>query len=244
MSLASTSNNRAVGYIRVSTEEQALEGLSLATQEQRVRAYCAYKGLELVELVVDAGVSASKPLGDRPGGAAVLTHLRRRKEPVRHVVALKLDRLFGETTDALGVVQQWAKAGAALHLIDLGGDSVDVCTGIGRFFLTMLAGVAELERTHISERTTAVLHDKRDRGQRTSRWAPYGYYHSAEGDRVIPEPGEQRVVALVHELRAGGMTFRGIVEELERRRITPRGEKWHLATVQLILRRPPEAGAL
>ena len=58
----------AIGYIRVSTIEQASGGVSLAAQEKRIRDYCVYKGLELDELLVDAGVSASIPLFDRPAG--------------------------------------------------------------------------------------------------------------------------------------------------------------------------------
>ena len=58
----------ALGYIRVSTEEQAREGVSLAAQEARLRAYCTAAGLTLVDIMRDEGVSASKPLNTRPAG--------------------------------------------------------------------------------------------------------------------------------------------------------------------------------
>src|SRR3954467_5975425 len=89
----------AVGYIRVSTDEQATSGLSLEHQEQRIRAYVEANGLTLVKLVRDESVSAGKALADRKGGKAVLDSLA--TGTARHVVALKLDRLFRSTVDAL-----------------------------------------------------------------------------------------------------------------------------------------------
>jgi site-specific DNA recombinase len=60
---------RAVGYGRVSTQEQAEQGISLDAQEARIRAYATMRGLELVAVVVDAGVSAGKyTLEQREGG--------------------------------------------------------------------------------------------------------------------------------------------------------------------------------
>ena len=61
--------NRAVGYARVSTQEQASMGVSLEAQVERLQAYCKMQGLELVAVVVEDGVSAARPLAERPGGA-------------------------------------------------------------------------------------------------------------------------------------------------------------------------------
>ncbi len=108
----------AIGYVRVSTEEQAREGVSLEAQTRAVAAYCALRGLDLVRTVVDEGVSAGKPLGARAGGVAVLDAVKRRR--VDAVVAYKLDRLFRDCADCLAVTRAWDKVGAALHLIDLG----------------------------------------------------------------------------------------------------------------------------
>ena len=82
----------AVLYIRVSTDEQARQGVSLGAQEERLRAYCTMRGLSVVGIIRDEGVSAFKHLDKRPGGAELL-RLVSRGEAV-HVVALKLDRLF------------------------------------------------------------------------------------------------------------------------------------------------------
>ncbi len=55
----------AIGYVRVSTEEQARAGISLDAQTERIRAYCAMSGLDLVEIIRDEGVSGAKPIGKR-----------------------------------------------------------------------------------------------------------------------------------------------------------------------------------
>ena len=93
----------AVAYVRVSTEEQAVAGVSLEAQVAAVRAYALLRGLDLVDVVVDAGVSAGKPLADRAGGAVVLDLVKRRK--VQAVIAVKLDRVFRNAGDCLTVTE-------------------------------------------------------------------------------------------------------------------------------------------
>ena len=58
---------KAVGYVRCSTQEQADSGLGIAAQLDRIKAYCTLKGLAPVEIIVDEGVSAGKPLSTRAG---------------------------------------------------------------------------------------------------------------------------------------------------------------------------------
>src|SRR5260370_15955493 len=81
----------ALGYVRVSTDEQAERGLGLEAQRQRIRAYCEMKGLILTTIFEDPGLSGGKPLGSRSAGGRLLAAARRIK-PV--VVVAKLARLF------------------------------------------------------------------------------------------------------------------------------------------------------
>ena len=82
----------AVGYIRVSTEEQATEGVSIQTQDEKVRAYATRRNLNLIDVVVESGVSEGKPLEEREGGRRVLDLVR--SKAVAAVVVVKLDRAF------------------------------------------------------------------------------------------------------------------------------------------------------
>src|SRR5262245_52064589 len=87
----------AIGYIRVSSEEQADSGLGLAAQRQRIAAYCTMKGLHLAEVFEDPGISAGKPLAGRPAGSRLLAAAKKGKAVV---VVAKLDRLFRSVADA------------------------------------------------------------------------------------------------------------------------------------------------
>ena len=62
----------ALGYVRVSTDEQAERGLGLEAQRQRIRAYCEMKGLRLTTIFEDPGLSGGKPLGSRSAGGRLL----------------------------------------------------------------------------------------------------------------------------------------------------------------------------
>lgn len=225
----------AVAYVRVSTEEQAAEGVSVDAQIAAVRAYAMLRGLDLVDVVVDAGVSAGKPLADRAGGAVVLDLVRRRK--VRAVVGVKLDRLFRNAGDCLTTTEAWDKAGVALHLVDMGGQAIDTSSAMGRFFLTVMAGAAEMERNLIRERTTTALAHKRANGKRTSKDAPIGQRIATDGDTLEADADEQRAVELARSLRADGYTVRAIVDALEAAGIAPRGARWHPTTVNRMLAR-------
>jgi DNA invertase Pin-like site-specific DNA recombinase len=225
----------AIAYVRVSTEEQAAEGVSVDAQVAAVRAYATLRGLELVDVVIDAGVSAGKPLADRVGGAVVLDAVKRRK--VRAVIAVKLDRVFRNAGDCLTVTEGWDRAGVALHLVDMGGQAIDTSSAMGRFFLTVMAGAAEMERNLIRERTTTALAHKRAQGLRTSKDAPYGWRIGADGDTLERDDAEHRALALIQSLRTGGMSVRAIVAHLEGHGIASRGARWHKTTVERVLAR-------
>ena len=225
---------QAAAYIRVSTEEQATEGVSLDAQEATLRAYCAMRGLELAEVVVDAGVSAGKPLSTRDGGAHLLDLVKRGK--VGAVVCYKLDRLFRDASDCLQVTAAWDKAGVALHLVDLGGQSVDTSSAMGRFFLTIMAGAAEMERNLIRERTSAAMAHKASKREYTGGQVPYGWTLGADGVHLTPNPTEQAIIAAARTLREQGLSLRKVGEELTAEGMLPRsGGKWHAESVKVLL---------
>jgi len=222
---------KAVCYLRVSTEEQARHGVSLAAQEEKLLAYCQMSGLEPVAMLREEGVSGSKPLGGRPGGAELLKQVTRKE--VKHVVAMKLDRLFRDAADALNQTKAWDKAGVALHLVDMGGQALNTSTAMGRFFLGMMSSFAELERNLIAERTsTALTHKKMHR----EAYGPTPYGFDREGDVLAMNPQEQEAVVKIRNWREAGWSLRRIVEELNRLAIpTKKGGRWHPCTVSYLL---------
>jgi len=235
-----TRNPVAIGYARVSTTEQSTDGVSLDAQTERIESYCRAVGLELREVITDPGVSGGKPLGERPGGAELLREVK--AGGVAAVVAVKLDRLFRSALDALKTLEDWEKMGIATHLIDQGGAVTGNGSAIGKLLITMLAGVAELERGLISERTKAALAYKKANLEPYSP-TPLGYQR--QGDRLIPDAREAQTIRLILDLRGQGYSYRAIAAELRRRRIpTKRGGRWEAATVRRIVVREGASGAV
>jgi DNA invertase Pin-like site-specific DNA recombinase len=98
----------ALGYIRVSSEEQADSGLGLEAQRQPIAAYCDLKGLRLVEVFEDPGISGGKPLASRPAGSQLLAAANKRKALV---IVSKLDRLIRSVADAATVIADFDNKG-------------------------------------------------------------------------------------------------------------------------------------
>lgn len=222
----------AFGYCRVSSEEQALAGASIPAQEERIRAYTSLAGLTLARVFVDEGVSASVPLAERPAGKELVAALARGE--AAHVIAIKLDRLFRDALDALATIRAWDSQAIALHLVDQGGASINTRTALGQFVLLILAGVAEMERALIRERTKTVLDFKRRNGEVWNH-EPFGFRR--EGKRLVPYPEELEALAVAQELRVRGYSIRQICRELEARGLRPRGKSWHPGSVHRLLRR-------
>ena len=203
-------------YLRVSTAEQANEGISLDAQRAKASAYIAMRGLESPTEYEDAGVSASIPIANRPAGGLLMADVASGR--VKAVVAVRLERIFRDCVDCLMTVRSWDKIGVALHLIDLGGQTLDTSTAIGRFFLTVMSGAAELERNLGAERTTAALAHLRAEGIPLGA-VPFGKIRGddvdAEGRRTITT--DLKALAIVERalaLRKSGASYSSIAAQL------------------------------
>jgi DNA invertase Pin-like site-specific DNA recombinase len=191
------------GYCRVSTARQAEEGESLGAQERTLAGYAMMHGLVIDRMFVERGVSGSKPLSDRPEGAALLAAL----QPGDTVITAKLDRMFRSALDALDVLGQLQKRGISLHMIDLGGDVTS--NGISKLVFTILSAVAEAERDRIRERIAAVKADQRARNRYLGGIAPFGWRVGEDGE-LTEVPAQQAAISTMRSLRAEGASLRQI----------------------------------
>lgn len=91
-----------------------------------------------------------------------------------------LDRLFRDAADALVQTRAWDRAGVALHVVDMGGTSLNTASAVGRMFLTMTAAFAELERSLVSERTSAAM-QQRSVSDSCTGWCPMASSSRATG---------------------------------------------------------------
>ncbi len=228
---------KAIGYTRCSTNEQADSGLGLDSQAERIKAYCTMRGIDLADIITDAGVSGGKPLASRDGGQRLLSALKGRQ--AESVVMLKLDRMFRNAGDCLTTVERWEKNGVALHVVDLGGNAIDTTSAAGRFMLVVLAGAAEMERNLTRERTRSAMAVKRANGQRIGS-VPYGYDLGPDGAKLVPNEAEQAVIAEIQAWRSARWTLEQIADELTTRSVptkTGKSECWTHQAVARILRR-------
>jgi DNA invertase Pin-like site-specific DNA recombinase len=209
---------RAVGYIRVSTEEQGQSGLGLEAQDSAIRAEVTRRGWDLLEVFSDPGVSG-KDLR-RPALNAALDRLKQREADV--LVAAKLDRLTRSVGDFARLVERSWRERWSLVLLDL---AVDTSTPTGEAMANVLAAFSQLERRLIGQRTREGLQVKKARGERLGP--------PPEIDPLI----EERVV----KLRRAGASLQEIVEALERDGVpTARGGRWGTATLRRLLARHPD----
>src|SRR5262245_946959 len=139
--------NTAVGYVRVSSEEQADSGLGLEAQRHRIDDFCRLKGFDLASIFEDAGVSGGKPLSTRPAGARLLADVHKTKAVV---IVAKFDRLFRSAADAAVTIADFDKRGLELVAI---AEGFDMTNPYGRAMAQMASVFAELERAMIRERT-------------------------------------------------------------------------------------------
>jgi site-specific DNA recombinase len=222
---------RAVGYVRVSTDEQADAGVSLAAQEAKLRAYAGLYDLQLVEVVADPGASA-KSL-DRPGLARVLELLQRRR--VDGVLVAKLDRLTRSVADLNTLIDQFFSERAGRQLWSV-ADSIDTRTAAGRLVLNILTSVGQWEREAIGERTRDAMRHMKAEGRLVGA-VPFGYRLADDGATLVEDEAERESLRVVRELRASGLSIRRLVQALNARSVpTADGGRWHIATVQRALR--------
>ena len=225
---------KVVGYVRVSTEEQATHGQSLGAQKAKLEAYANLYELELILVVEDAGISA-KSL-KRPGLQSVLAKLR--KGEADGLLIAKLDRLTRSVGDWQALIESYfgEKAGKQLFSV---GDQIDTRTAAGRLVLNVLMSVAQWEREATAERTREALQHKIAKCERVGK-VRFGYDLADDGVNLIPNPTEQQVIAEIKRLRLSGFSLQKIADELTSQGIATKEGKapWkHTAVARILARK-------
>lgn len=227
--------HKAIGYIRVSTETQAQDGVSLDAQRAKLEAFALAMDMELVGIKADAGQSA-KSL-DRPGLDSALAALEAGDADT--LLIAKLDRLTRSVADLGTLIARYFESRFALVSV---ADSINTSTAAGRLVLNVLVSVSQWEREAIAERTTDALAHLRAQGVKLGGEA-LGWTRTeerdADGRMVVTEcEGERAVIGRMLELRRAGYTLREIAARMTSEGYaTKRGGKWHASTVGKVLRR-------
>lgn len=209
-------SERVIGYIRVSTEEQADSRAGLEAQRAAILAEAERRGWKLVEVIEDAGFSGKNL--KRPGIQAALDALQSRRADT--LVVAKLDRLSRSLLDFAGLMDKATRERWALVALDLG---VDTTSPAGEAMANVLATFAQFERRLIGQRTREALAAKRARGERVGRAS------------TLPAD----VVLRVREAKSQGNSLRAIAAMLNADGVpTGQGGKaWYASSVKAVLER-------
>jgi site-specific DNA recombinase len=218
MSAKSTRKEIALLYARVSTQMQVNDGMSLGAQERDLYRAAELAGFTEVELLREEGRSG-KSIQGRPVLKKALERLDSGNAAALFVT--RIDRLARSTQDFLSIVDRANKNDWRIVMLDL---NLDTATYQGRFVVTVMSALAEMERAIIAERQKDVHKDRRERGK---EW----------GVDLGPKtkvPNDTR--KLIIGYRAKGMSYSKIAERLNKDGVpTVHGGKWFAATVHKLV---------
>lgn len=188
-------------YVRVSTEDQAERG-TIESQIEYAEKYCDLNKIKIAKIYKDDGITGTLPLQDRPAGSELLNDAK--NNVFDTLLVYKLDRLGRVTRVILNAIYDLEQYNVKLKSMTEPFDTGDAS---GRFLLTMLAGVADLERSNILERMWLGANRSAKEGKWLGGIVPYGYFKNDEKYLEINEtkiPGidmsEADVIRLIYKL--------------------------------------------
>lgn len=208
-------SNLALLYARVSTQMQVNDGMSLGAQERDLRRAAEAAGFTEMELLREEGRSG-KSIQGRPVLRDALDRLDRGEAGA--IFVTRIDRLARSTKDFLSIVDRANVNGWRIVMLDL---NLDTATYQGRFVVTVMSALAEMERAIIAERQKDVHKDRREKGL---QWGVDLGPKQKISDELYND---------IKKYREAGMSYRLIADKLNKDGIkTAFGKKWHPATVK------------
>lgn len=198
---------RAVGYVRVSTEEQADSGLGLEAQRTAIASAAGRMGLEIVHWYSDEGVSGGK-IDGRFGLLQAIDAIKRGYI----LLVARRDRLARDAMLACWIEKEITKRFGSI--VSVAGEGTDNNDPTSILMRRIIDAFAEYERLMIGVRTKAALQVKARRGERVGRFAHYGYRLDACGGMVADER-EKDAIPLMLEWRRQGLSYAQIAADLE-----------------------------
>ena len=223
-------SRRAVGYLRVSTDQQAESGLGLDAQRHAIEQAAARYALCVVAFHEDAGLSGAKDIEDRPGLLEAVSILRRGDV----LVVAKRDRL-GRDVVAVALIERLiARKGA--RVLSAAGEGTESDDPTALLMRRIVDAFGEYERLLIGSRTKLALKAKRAQGLRAGN-VPYGYGLATDRKTLVPRAEEQRTLEAIRNLRSQGCSMPQIAARLNAGgHLTRCGSAWRFEYIRRLLR--------
>ncbi len=235
MELMEANSLKNVGiYVRVSTEEQAKEGYSIAAQKEKLKAYCVSQGWANYKFYIDEGKSAKDI--HRPSLELMLRHIE--QGIINTVLVYRLDRLTRSVRDLYSLLDYFDKYNAVFRSAT---EVYDTGSATGRLFITLVAAMAQWERENLGERVKMGQVEKARQGQYSAP-APFGF--TKEGEYLVKNPQEGEILLDMVDKIKKGYSLRELADYLDESDAMPRrGYKWHIASILVMLKNPVLYGA-
>ena len=225
---------KAYGYCRISVQND--EGVSLANQQERIRAWATANGHELGQIFVE--VRSAGRADNRPELQKAMTAVCREGGIL---VVYSLSRFSRSVRDTLALAEQLERSGANLASLS---ENLDTSSAMSRMFFKLMSVLAEFERDQLRERTTNAMSHLRQHNKRISSKIPLGYDLASDGITLTPNQTEQAAIARIVERRANGMTLGAVARSMVADGVaTKQGGQWTPKTVLAILRRQEKLAA-
>lgn len=226
---------KAIIYCRVSSEEQAREGVSLDAQLGKGRKWADLNDAEVVAEYQDAGIRGKKR-SNRPGVQLAIHDACYLKATL---VVYSLSRLARNTRETLEIAEELSAAGANLVSVT---EKIDTTGACGKMVFRLMAVLAEFESDLISERTKMALQHLKAQGKRIGQ-VPYGFNLGKRG-QLLENRKQQQVIVMMEEMRGLGNGYSAIAADLNGQGIKSKtGGLWHPKVVRDILLRPCQTNA-
>ena len=220
-------NNRIVSYLRCSTSYQ-LEGHSIDNQRLKIKQYCELHNLILSEEIVDEGVSGKST--KREGYLRLMDIIE--NEGCDGVIVYSLSRFSRNTMDTLSAIERMNQRGITFHSLS---ESIDTSSPNGRFFLTILSSLSQLEREITSLRVKDVLKGLKITNKPYSNDL-YGY-DKVDGN-LVENPSEMKMIRKVQRLYKLGYSYCEIAKYLNDKGYKTKrgGKRFYYSTIEYLLK--------
>lgn len=239
---------RALGYVRVSTQRQAESGISLENQEQRLTAHYGQRGIELVEIHRDGGFSGTTD--NRPGFQSLIEHAMRSGDGITEIGVYSFSRLFRDHYLLEHYRRKLKRVGVKIVAItqEVGQDAE------GDLVRSVLSNFDEYQSRQTAKFTMDTMRRNAEAGFWNGAVAPFGYTSEVAEMRgpkakkqLAIETSEALLVEQIYRMKRigigkGPMGYKKIVSHLNATGATLRGRKWHVSNVKGILNRSTYRG--
>lgn len=222
-----SNKKQAIGYVRVSTQKQVSDGLSIEAQTAKIRQWADFHDYELIHLFIDEGLSGKNVI-NRPQLNQALSLLKQDMA----FVFYSLSRVSRNVIDTISIGERIRTAGADMVSLS---EKIDTTGAAGRMIFNLLAVLNQFERDQVSERTKMVMGYLRENNKVYSH-VPYGY--DRQDNDLIVNTEESKQIEYMIKLRMKGYGFRKIATTLNKENIKSKhGGKWYSKTVEQVIQR-------